>query len=166
MAKFKAIAPTEVLKEVEYIENHAIDIFKGMTKAGAERAAENMRPRAVKAFRNGVGAKVNARLKVTKPYETRRGSIATGARYYGYIPKKDGKPFKIKGYSYNQGVPVPLLVALADEGRSIASTMVPQFRRYWNGIKYPITRPAFADTAGITNVMLKAQKELSKGILE
>lgn len=166
MAKFTAELPTDILKDVDFLQNNAVDIFKGMTKAGAEVAAENMKSRARHAFRGDVATKVNAGLKVTKPYETKRREIATGARYYGYIKKKDGRPFKVKGHSYNQGVPIPLLVSLADAGKSISSTMVPQFRRYWNGVKYPIVTPAFANSAPIEAAMLKTQKELSGGLLE
>ena len=166
MAKFEAGLPTDILKDVEFVENNAVDIFKGMTKAGAEVAAQNMRNRVGHAFKGSVAVQSNAGLKVTKPYETKRREIATGARFYGYIPKKDGKPFKVKGYSYNQGVPRPLLVALADEGKSVSSSMVRVFRDYWNGHKYPITIPAFANSAPIEAAMLKAQKELSGGRLE
>jgi len=43
--------------------------------------------------------------------------------------------------------------------------MPEQFKRYWKN-KKPFVRPAFANKRGITDAMLKAQKELSGGILE
>ena len=165
MAKFTAELPTDILKDVNFLENNAIDIFKGMTKAGAEVAAENMKRRVGQAFKSDVAAKINSRLRVTKSYETRKKEIATAARFYGYIPRKNGSKVKIKGkYGYG-GVPVPLLVALKDQGRSVAFTMPAPLRGYWTRTKYPITVPAFAD-GRIEQVMLKAQKELSGGLLE
>lgn len=169
MAKFEMGLPTDILKDVNFIEKNAVNIFKGMVKAGAEVAADNMRQRTRKALKSNISGKVAAKIKVTKPYETRRHEIAAGSRGYGYIPKSDGKPFvlkkKGKTYSYNQGVPVALLMSLADQGRSISSTMVPQFRQYWMGVKYPIVTPAFADKK-IEGAMLKAQEKLSGGLLK
>lgn len=164
MAKFTAELPTDILKEVNFVEKNAIDIFKGMTKAGAEVAAENMRQGANRAFKHGVGAKMNSKLKVTKSYETRKKEITTKAAYYGYIPRKDGRRVKIKG-NYYPGVPAPLLGNLVEFGTS--STKMPrQFKEYWDGQKKPFVRPAFSDTGRITAAMLNAQKELSGGILK
>ena len=164
MAKFTAELPTDILKDVNFVERNAIDIFKGMTKAGAEVAAENMRQGASRSFKHGVGAKMNSKLKVTKSYETRKREIATKAAYYGYIPRKDGRRVKIK-HGYYPGVPAPLLVNLVEFGTS-SQKMPRQFKHYWDGQKKPFVRPAFSDTGGITRAMLKAQKELSGGILE
>ena len=170
MATFKAEAPTDVLKDVNFLERNAIDIFKGMTKAGAEVAAENIKANANRTFKNGMAAKVNAKLKVTKPYETRKHEIATGARYYGYLQTKrhDGSfSIKVKGKKYGPypGLPASILANLAEYGTS-SRAMPAQFREYWNGVKRPFIRPAFSNSAPIENAMLKAQKELSKGILE
>lgn len=170
MAKFEAQLPTDILKDVDFLAKNAVEIFGGMTKAGAEVAAENMKQRARKALKSNIAGAVANKIKVTKTYETKKREIATAARAYGYVPKKDGKPFVLKKngktYTYNQGVPAPLLLNLADQGKSIASTMVPQFRDYWMGIKYPIVIPAFADTQGIEAAMLKAQEKLSGGLLK
>lgn len=170
MAKFTMEAPTDILKDVNFIEQNALKIFGGMTKAGAEVAADNMRQRTKKALKSNIAGKTAAKIKVTKTYETKKHEIVNAARAYGYVPKSDGKPFVLKkkgrSYSYKQGVPVALLLSLADQGRSISSSMVPQFREYWMGIKYPIVRPAFADSKGIEAAMLKAQEELSGGLLK
>ena len=170
MATFKAEAPTDVLEDINFLKNNAIDIFKGMTKAGAEVAAENMKAGAAKTFKGGMASKINAKLKVTKPYETRKHEIATGARYYGYLPTarhKGSFTIKIKGKQYGPypGLPAPLLANLGEYGTS-SKAMPKQFKEYWDGNKRPFIRPAFSNAAPIESAMLKAQKELSKGILE
>jgi len=169
MAKFNAGLPTDILENVNFVENNAIDIFKGMTKAGAEVAAENMKANATRAFKGSTASKMNAKLKITKPYETRKREITTAARYYGYIPKSGGGQFYLsqKGRKYGPypGIPVSLLGNLVEYGVK-SRTMPRQFRRYWDGQKHPFVRPAFSDTNGITDAMLKAQQELSKGLLK
>ncbi len=169
MAKFEMLAPTEILNEIQTVERKSLDIFKGMTKAGAKVAAEAMKANAAKAFKGGTGAKVAAKVKVTKPYVTKKDEITTKAAFYGYIAKSDGKPFYMsqrgKKTGPYPGIPVPLLCNLAEFGASSASMPGP-FRRYWNGQKHPIKRPAFSNTAGIADAMLKAQKELSGGLLD
>ena len=164
MAKFVAALPTEVLKDVDFLQNNCIDIFKGMTKAGAQVAAQNMKAGALRAFKGDTAAKMNTKLKVTKSYETKKGEITTAARYYGYIARKDGSRVKIKGNFY-PGVPIPLLGNLVEFGVK-SSRMPQQFKEYWDGQKHPFVRPAFSDTRGISEAMLQTQKELSKGLLE
>lgn len=169
MAKFEMLAPTEILNEIQSIERNSLDIFKGMTQAGAKVAAEGMKANATKAFKGGTGGKIAAKVKVTKPYVTKKNEVTTKAAFYGYIAKSDGKPFYMsqrgKKTGPYPGIPVPLLCNLAEFGASSAS-MPGQFRRYWNGQKRPIKRPAFSNTAGIEDAMLKAQKQLSGGLLE
>lgn len=169
MAKFNATLPTAILDDVNFLERNAIDIFKGMTKAGAKVAAANMKANATRAFRGNTAAKMNAKLKITKPYETKKREITTAARYYGYIPKKGGGQFYLsqKGRKNGPypGIPTKLLGNLAEYG--VRSRAMPrQLRAYWDGHKHPFVRPAFSDTNGITSAMLKAQKELSKGLLQ
>ena len=164
MAKFTAGLPTDILKDVSFLEKNALDIFKGMTKAGAKVAAENMKVGATRAFKGDTAVRINSKLRVTRSYETRKKEITTKAAYYGYLPKKDGRKVKVKGGFY-PGVPVPLLCNLVEYGTSSA-IMPKQFKKYWDGQKRPFARPAFSDTGGITAAMLKAQKELSGGLLE
>jgi len=170
MARFEAQLPADILKDVDFLANNAMKIFGGMTKAGAEVAAENMKQRTKKALKSNIAGKVAAKIKVTKSYTTRKHEIATAARAYGYVAKSDGKPFylskKGKKYGPYPGIPSALLLNLADNGKSIASTMPAQFRDYWNGVKYPIVAPAFGDTKRIEKAMLKAQEELSGGLLK
>ena len=163
MAKFVAQLPTDILKDVNFLEKNCFEIFGGMTKAGAQHAGENMKARATKAFKSGVGAKVASKMKITKTYETKKKEITTKAAFYGYIPRKDGTRVKIKG-NYYSGVPVPLLCNLVEYGVK-SSAMPKQFKEYWDGQKHPFARPAFSDTNGIQAAMLKAQKELSGGLL-
>lgn len=163
MAKFVANLPADILKDIDFVQKNAIDIFKGMTKAGAEVAADNMRVGATRAFPGSLSASVNAKLRVTKSYETRRREITTKAAYYGYIPRRDGSRVRIRGGSY-PGVPVPLLCNLVEYGTSGA--MPEPLKRYWSGRKSPFIRAAFSRTSSIREAMLTAQKELSGGLLE
>ena len=166
---FEIMLPENLMSDIDFLSKNAKEIFKGVAKAGAEQAAENMKPRALKAFKPQTGPKVNQKLVVTKPYITRNGTINCAARYYGYIPLKSGKQWyqKKNGKVYGPypGVPAGLLVALADQGRSIGSEMPQQFRDYWYGTKYPIITPAF-NAQNVMDAMRKAQEKLSGGRLK
>lgn len=168
MAKFEATLPTEILNDVKFIERNCAEIFGGMTKAGAEKAAENMRQRVSQSFRGGLADKVNSKLKVTKTYENKSKEIVTSAKYYGYI-STDKKPFYLsqrgKKYGPYPGIPVTILMRLKEGGLK-SSNMPAPFKKYWGSQRYRIKDPAFADTQGIRAAMLKAQKQLSGGLLD
>lgn len=169
MAKFKGELPTDILNDIDFVNQNAGHIFGEMTRAGAEHAADTMRRRTNQAFKGGLAEKVNSKLKVTKTYVTKRDkAINTAARYYGYI-STDKKPFylSMKGRKYGPypGLPVTILMRLKEGG--IKSTSMPEpFRKYWKTQKYRIKDPAFDDAMGIEAAMLKTQKKLSKGLLE
>lgn len=164
MAKFEASLPTDILNEVDFLQINAIKIFGGMTKAGAEVVKRQIETNATRAFDSKTAAKLNQKLKITRTYDTPSdGGINTKVAYYGYIPRSDGSKVKIKGGSY-PGVPAPLLASLREYGARSGGKMPASLKRYWT--KQSFVRPAFANTAPIQKAMLKAQKELSGGILE
>jgi len=164
MAKFEQELPTDILKDFDFLQNNAINIFGKMTRAGAEVAKRQIANNAERAFDSKTAAKLNSKLRITKTYDTPSdGGINTKVAYYGYIPRSDGKRVKIKGGSY-PGVPAPLLARLREYGARSGGNMPEPFKKYWT--KRPFVRPAFDDKSGIEKAMLKAQKELSGGLLE
>lgn len=164
MAKFEQELPTDILKDFDFLQNNAINIFGKMTRAGAEVAKRQIATNAGRAFDSKTAAKLNSKLRITKTYDTPSdGGINTKVAYYGYIPRSDGKRVKIKGGSY-PGVPAPLLARLREYGARSGGNMPEPFKKYWT--KRPFVRPAFDDKSGIEKAMLKAQKELSGGLLE
>lgn len=164
MAKFEQELPTDILKDFDFLQNNAINIFGKMTRAGAEVAKRQIANNAERAFDSKTAAKLNSKLRITKTYDTPSdGGINTKVAYYGYIPRSDGKRVKIKGGSY-PGVPAPLLARLREYGARSGGNMPEPFKKYW--AKRPFVRPAFDDKSGIEKAMLKAQKELSGGLLE
>jgi len=165
MAKFTMELPTEILKDVDFVQKNAIEIFGGMTRAGAKVVKADIEARTRTVFKPATAEKMNKKLKITKTYDTPSdGGINTKVAFYGYIKKVNGLPFKIRGYTSKQGVPAPFLAALREYGGDLGQ-MPEQFKRYWRQ-KKPFVRPAFANKTAITNAMLKAQKELSGGILD
>ena len=156
--------PTSILEDIDYIESNAITIFGKMTRAGAEVVKGQIEAGAHKVFYPDTATKMNAKLKITKTYNTPSdGGINTKVAYYGYIPKVNGMPFKIRGYK-SPGVPAPFLAAFREYGGDLGQ-MPEQFKRYWK-IKRPFIRPAFAQTTAIKNAMRAEQKKLSKGLLD
>lgn len=164
MAKFEQELPTDILKDFDFLQNNAGEIFGKMTRAGAEVVKKQIAINAGRAFKSKTAKKLNSKLKITKTYDTPSdGGINTKVAYYGYIPRSDGKKVKIKGGTY-PGVPAPLLAALREFGASSGGGMPEEFKEYWT--KRPFIRPAFDNRSAIEKAMLKAQKELSGGLLE
>ena len=164
MAKFEATLPTDILKEFDFVQQNAAKIFGGMTRAGAEVVKRQIATNATRAFDSKTATKLNHKLKITRTYDTPSdGGINTKVAYYGYIPRSDGKKVKIKGGMY-PGVPAPLLASLREFGARSGGNMPEPLKRYWT--KRPFVRPAFENKAPIEKAMLKAQKELSGGLLD
>lgn len=164
MAKFETQLPDDILKDFDFLQKNAIEIFGKMTRAGAEVVKGQIASNATSAFGGKMGAAMNRKLKITKTYETPSdGGINTKVAYYGYIPRKDGRKVKIKGGSY-PGVPAPLLAALREFGARPGGNMPAPFKKYWT--KRPFVRPAFANTSAIKEAMLRTQKEASGGLLD
>ena len=164
MAKFEAGLPTDILNDVNFIGSNSVKIFGEMTRAGAKVAKRNLEVNTTRVFNGKLASAMNSKLKMTRTYETPSDKgINTKVAFYGYIPRKNGSKVKIKGkYVYN-GVPAPLLASLREYGASSSGAMPAPFKKYWT--KRVFVRPAFEDK-GIEKAMLKAQKELSGGILD
>ena len=63
MAKFDMQLPTDIIKDIEYINNNSDNIFGQMTKAGAETVVQNIKTNIPKSF---VGSNIMNCLKITK----------------------------------------------------------------------------------------------------
>lgn len=169
MAKFIVEPPDDVIKDLDFLAKHGVEIFGGMTQAGAKVARKHIETGARKAFDNELANKMNPKLKTTRVYFTKDGGINTKVAYYGYIPLKDkDRVVKIRKYKYVGRFPVPFLVTLREYGGSGKGlgNMPEQLQRYWKGSKYAFVRPAFEKKSEIEQAMKKAQKKLSGGILD
>lgn len=156
MAKYDAILPDKELKEMRKLYNNTDEIIGGMTKAGAEVAMNNMKS-------NAPTPAISSHIKLSKTYKTPSdGGINTKVYISGYLPFSDPnrKYFTRRGangklYSTTQGVPVAFLAQLYEYGRSNGNPFP----------KKPFMRNAFRK-ADIEKAMMKAQKELSGGLLD
>ena len=139
MAKFEMMLPDDVMKDFNKIYKNADEIFGGMTKAGAEVALSNVKANVPSGWKNSA---IMKNIKITKVYKT---------------PTDDGINTKviISGYFKNSNgvmTPAPLVANIFEYGSSKFT-------------KQPFFRKSFRK-AQIEKAMLKAQKELSGGILD
>lgn len=138
MARFKMELPTEILKDIEYINNNSDKIFGEMTQAGANVTINNIRSNIPKGF---VDSDIMNCLKVTRVYKTPSDQgINTKVGFFGYFTNKNG----VK-------TPAPLVANVFEYGSS-KFTKQPFFRRSFK-------------KAQIEKAMLEAQKKFSKGLL-
>ena len=141
MARFEMEIPDDVLRDVTFVEEKAVTIFGGMTKAGAEYVRKNV----VSGMPSGMKrAGLASAVKVTRTYRT---------------PSDDGINNKviIGGYFINRNgrkTPIPLVANLFEYGSS--SGKYP---------KHPFFRKAFRKSE-IEAIMKAKQKELSGGLLD
>lgn len=164
MAKVKNRGLDKLLKQIDDIVVKMPDIAGQMTRAGAEVANKNLEANSRRAFR--FAGDVNKHLIITKTYQRKGGIVATKTGFTGYLPTEKtekGVPVMIRGYSNSKGVPVPLLINLAEYGTH--GRMPKPLAKYWNGIKVPIVRSAARDKA-IVGAMSKKAKDLSGGYLD
>ena len=139
MAKFDMQLPTDIIKDIEYINNNSDKIFGEMTKAGAKVVYTNVRTNIPKSFAD---SNIMNCLKITKIYKTPSdGGINTKVGFYGYFINENGVE-----------TPAPLVANVFEYGSSKVT-------------KKPFFRKAFKK-AQIEQAMLEAQKQYSKGILE
>jgi hypothetical protein len=142
MAKFELELPTELIAEIERVSKDSDKIFGGMTQAGAEVAYKTVLSNLPKGLRD---SKDFARhIYITKSYKT---------------PSDDGinNKVKIAGYFNNKNgvkTPAPLVANMFEYGSNSR-----------NFPKQPFFRKSFRPSQ-IEAAMLKAQKELSGGLLE
>lgn len=138
MARFNMQLPTEIIKDIEYINGNSDRIFGEMTQAGAKVTMTNIKSNIPKSF---VDSDIMDCLKITKVYKTPtdRG-INTKVGFFGYFTNKNG----IK-------TPAPLVANVFEYGSS-KFTKQPFFRRSFK-------------KAQIEKAMLEAQRTYSKGLL-
>lgn len=133
--------PTEIMDDIQRINDNWEEIFGGMTKAGADVAYQSVManlPPALKA--SGFASCV----KETRTYLTPSDDgVATQVMIDGYFTNRDGKQ-----------TPAPLVANVYEHGRS--NLPFP---------KQPFWRKSFRKGA-IEKAMMDAQKRLSGGLLE
>lgn len=138
MAKFIMQLPTEIIKDLEYINGNSDKIFGEMTQAGADVTIKNIRSNIPKGFAD---SNIMNCLKITRVYKTPSDQgINTKVGFFGYFTNKNG----IK-------IPAPLVANVFEYGSS-KFTKRPFFRRSFK-------------KAQIEKAMLEAQKKFSKGLL-
>lgn len=138
MARFVMELPTEILKDIEYINENSDKIFGEMTQAGADVTIKNVRSNIPKSF---VDSDIMDCLKITRVYKTPTDEgINTKVGFFGYFTNKNG----VK-------TPAPLVANVFEYGSS-KFTKQPFFRRSFK-------------KAQIEKAMLEAQRRYSKGLL-
>ncbi len=154
MAMMDVVLPDDVMSQFQEVNDHADAIFGGMTKAGAEQVWHNVKLSAPT-------KEIAGKFKVSKTYHTPSdGGINTKVYCSGYIPFSDpnrkyfSRSAKGRMYHTDKGVPVDFLCNLYEYGRSTSPFPKQPFFR--NAFKYK----------ELERVMLKAQKELSHGLLD
>ncbi len=144
MAKFNIELPNDILKDIKYVDDNYLKIFGGMTQEGAEVVYENIMKNAPSQIKNN--REIIDKLKITKVYKT---------------PSDDGINSKVlfSGYFINEKgekTPVPLIINMFEYGNYKKSDTYP---------KKPFFRKSFKKKQ-IEMAMMKAQKELSGGLLD
>lgn len=138
MARFEMQLPTDIMKDIEFIEKNSDKIFGEMTKAGAEVTIKNVRTNIPRSFAD---SDIMNCLKITKIYKTPSdGGINTKVMFTGYFLNENGVR-----------TPAPLVANVFEYGSSKFT-------------KRPFFRKSFKK-AQIEQAMLEAQKEYSKGLL-
>lgn len=155
MAKFKMELPSEIMKDFQKIYDNADEIFGEMTRAGAEVVMNNVKASAPLTSMSGY-------VKLSKTYKTPGDDgINTKVYFSGYLPfKGNRKTFKRRGrsggsvYTTTKGIPADFLAQIYEYGRSTSPFP-----------KKPFFRKSFKK-AQIEKAMIKAQKQLSGGLLD
>lgn len=155
MAKFKMELPSEIMKDFQKIYDNADEIFGEMTRAGAEVVMNNVKASVPLTSMSG-------HVKLSKTYKTPSDDgINTKVYFSGYLPfKGNRKTFKRRGrsggsvYTTTKGIPADFLAQIYEYGRSTSPFP-----------KKPFFRKSFKK-AQIEKAMIKAQKQLSGGLLD
>lgn len=154
MAKFELQLPTDIINDIEFVNDNSKKIFGEMTKAGAEVVYNNARANVPAGLRNN--ASFMKCIKKTRIYETPSDDgINTKVMITGYFTAKHGKK-QVK-------LPAPLVANAFEYGTSNRSTKTGLNRGKIS--KHPFFRKSFKK-AQIEQAMLNAQKQYSKGILK
>jgi len=141
MASFIAKVPDDVLNDVRYLDEYYDKIFGGMTREAAQVVLDNVKANMPVTFLKALN---RGNLKLTKTYKTPSDDgINTKVVIAGYFTNQDGKK-----------TPAPLVANMFEYGSSVRKYPVhPFFRKSFN-------------KAQIESTMKKAQKELSRGIID
>lgn len=141
MASFIAKVPDDVLNDVRYLDEYYDKIFGGMTREAAQVVLDNVKANMPVTFLKALN---RGNLKLTRTYKTPSDDgINTKIVIAGYFTNEDGKK-----------TPAPLVANMFEYGSSVRKYPVhPFFRKSFN-------------KAQIENTMKKAQKELSRGIID
>lgn len=138
MAKFDMQLPKDIIKDIEFINNNADNIFGQMTKAGADVVYRNIKTNIPKGF---ASSNIMNCLKITRIYKTPSdGGINTKVGFYGYFINENGVE-----------TPAPLVANVFEYGSS-KFTKQPFFRRSFK-------------KSQIEKAMMEAQMQYSKGLL-
>ena len=165
MARFTMELPTDIMKDIQKINDNADDIFGKMTKAAAEQVASNVRAAApLPILARGV--------KVSRTYKTPSDDgINTKVYISGTAPFRNGrKGFTRRGratndtqYTTNKGVPLEFLAQVYEYGTSPRFTNKGAYRGYIG--KKPFFRKGFKKSQ-IEEIMKKVQLIESGGVLD
>lgn len=154
MAKFELQLPTDIINDIEFVNDNSKKIFGEMTKAGAEVVYNNARANVPKELRNN--ASFMKCLKKTRIYETPSDDgINTKVMVDGYFMAKHGKKMV--------ELPAPLVANAFEYGTSQRSTKAGLNRGKIS--KHPFFRKSFKK-GQIEQAMMDAQNQYSKGILK
>ena len=141
MAGFELQLPNDIINDFNKIFDNADEIFGAMTNAGAEVVKKNIMSNVPQQIKQ---SKMMNCLKVTKVYKTPSDDgINTKVGFYGYFENEQGRI-----------TPAPLVANVFEYGRS--NLPFP---------KHPFMRKSFSKS-DIEQAMLKAQREMSGGLLE
>ena len=141
MAKFKLELPTEILNDIQMINDNAEQIFGEMTKAGAETVKINIETNAPTGVKKS--PMMNC-LKTTRYYKTpSNDGVSTKVAFYGYFKNEHG-----------QMIPADLVAKVFEYGRSSSDYPTK-----------PFIRRSFKK-GQIEKAMLDKQKEMTGGLLE
>lgn len=141
MANFIAKVPDDVLNDVRYLDEYYDKIFGGMTKEAAQVVLNNVKANMPVTLMKALN---RSNLKLTRTYRTPSDDgINTKIVISGYFTNQDGRK-----------TPAPLVANMFEYGSTKKQYPV-----------HPFFRKSF-DKAQIESTMKKAQKELSRGIID
>lgn len=162
MAKFQLELPLEIIRDIEKVEKDTDKILGGMTKAGAEVVLNNAKSTVPI-------PELASHIKLSETYKTPSDdAINTKVYVSGYLPFSNGRTTFTRRaggreYSTNKGVPAAFVANVYEYGTSNRQTDAGANRGKMN--KTPFFRKSFKK-AQIESAMLKAQRQLSGGLLD
>lgn len=121
MAIYVSELPTEIIKQFEEIYDNTFDMMGDMTKAGAEKAYQNVQSNMKKTFKSY--SSLSKGLTITRVYRTPSDDgVNCKVGFYGYDEDKKTK-------QYPNGTPIPLIALAREYGTSSGEAKKPFFRK-------------------------------------